>query len=605
MNEHSEADTTAGTGAPIIRMEVDIPGYEILGKAGEGGMGVVWRARQHSLDREVAIKVLRGEFASNPEEVADFLREARAVAALKHPGLVPAYDVGEHDGSAYFVMEYVPGKTLGAKLKHGGKLGQKQALAIACEVADALLYARHEASIIHRDIKPDNIIIEPDGTARITDLGLASIVDGHSANSQQTKGEIVGTPNYMAPEQAQGAHDVDCHADMYALGATLYHMVTGQMPFAELSTNDTLTAQITKTIPDPRTLNPAVTPGCAALICRLMMKKPSDRYRDWKECVRELRKAAASKPVVVGSKGNSTIAAPPAGSPAETAAAARRAVKANATHKPVNTTIRLFLKLFLLTWWGWLGYQLLDLPPLPQLVRSGATSPPAGEPTPPPTGATAPPVLGEPMPAPTPYEAPTTLAYRRTTPVHAPDPALPSASGLSANEIASLGADVIQQILAQDPAAARQLLSEAGMRADPGQLDALTQLSERATQVEETALAAFRDSIGTTTTLQHGGRKRTIVVKAVRGQTITADMIVSGGSPPQKRPISFALSQVNPVEQSRWLAASRSPAAPVARCLLLMRGGDYLAAREQAKACGELREILGAGIDERIRLITE
>lgn len=597
MNEHSESNTTAGDGVPIIRMQVEIPGYEILGKAGEGGMGVVWRARQQSLDREVAIKMLRGEYVNNADEVADFLREARAVAALKHPGLVPAYDVGEHDGSVYFVMEFVHGKTLGAKLHHGGKLGQKQALAIAREVADVLLYARHEGGIIHRDIKPDNIIIEPDGTARVTDLGLASIVGGKKEPQPDRQGEISGTPNYMAPEQAQGAHDIDFHADMYALGATLYHMVTGQMPFADMSTNDVLTAQITKTIPDPRTLNPAVTPGCAALIRRLMMKQPSDRYASWKDCVHELRKAEAAKPVVVGSKGNSTIGPAPSGAPAATAAAARRAMKVNATHKPINTTVRLFLKLVLLGWWGWLGYQLFDLPPLQQMQRPRATTP---EP-----GATPPPAHGDTVPATSPRETPTTRTYPSPEPGYDPTPALPPASGLSADEINALSADVMRQILAQDPAAAQQLLTEAGRRADSGQLDALTQLAERAAQVDETALGAFRDAIGTTTTLHHNGRKLTVVVKGVRDQKIAADMIVAGGNPPQKRPISFALSQINPIEQSRWLAASQSPAAPVSRCLLLMRGGDYLAAQEQAKACGELSEILGAGIDERIRLITE
>jgi serine/threonine protein kinase len=605
MSEHNEANPTADDGVPMIRMQVEIPGYEILGKAGEGAMGVVWRAKQHSLDREVAIKILRGEFASNPDEVADFLREARAVAALKHPGLVPAYDVGEHDGIVYFVMEFVHGQTLGDKLRRDGKLGQKQALTIARELADALLYARDSASIIHRDIKPDNIIIEPDGTARLTDLGLASIVGDKQTPAAGGEVELAGTPNYMAPEQAQGAHDIDFHADMYALGATLYHMVTGQLPFEDLSANDTLTAQITKTIPNPRSLNPAVTPGCAGLIRRLMMKHPADRYASWKACVQDLRKAEEAKLVTVRGKGNSTIGPPPPTAKGGTAAAAKRAGQANAAHKPINTTARLCLKLALLGWWGWMGYQLLDLPPKPQLQRrTGAV--PAPTPTRN-TGATAPPVIGEPTPAPTPLPdaAPTSYHPPVVEPTRPTQPELIPASGLSAGEINALGANIIQQILAQDPAAASQQLTAASSRAAPGQLDALKQLVRTASNVDKAALGAFRAAIGKTNTLQQNGRRLTIVVKSVRGQQIAADMIVSAGNPPQKRRIEFGLSQIDPKEQSRWLAASASPDAAVTRCLLLMRSGDYMAAQEQAKACGAAGEVLTAGIDERIRLITE
>ena len=610
MSEHNEANPTADDGVPMIRMQVEIPGYEILGKAGEGAMGVVWRAKQNSLDREVAIKILRGELASNPDEVANFLREARAVAALKHPGLVPAYDVGEHDGTVYFAMEFVHGQTLGDKLRRDGKLGQKQALTIARQLADALLYARDSASIIHRDIKPDNIIIEPDGTTRLTDLGLASIVGDKETPATGSECELAGTPNYMAPEQAQGAHDIDFHADMYALGATLYHMVTGQLPFEGLSANDTLTAQITKTIPNPRSLNPAVTPGCAGLIRRLMMKHPADRYASWKACVKDLRKAEEAKLVTVSGKGDSTIAPPPPMAKAGTSAAAKRAVQTNAAHKPINTTARLFLNLALLGWWGWMGYQLLDLPPRPQLQRHTRAAP---APTPTRTmGITAPPVIGEPTPAPmalpdaapTSYHPPVVEPTRPTQPAAIPTASIPTA-GLSAGQVAALGADIIQQILAQDPAAASQRLIEASSGAEPGQLDALKQLVRTASNVDKAVLGAFRAAIGKTNTLQHNGRRLTIVVKSVRGQQIAADMIVSGGNPPQKRLIEFGLSQVDPKEQSRWLATSASPDAAVTRCLLLMRSGDYMAAQELAKACGAAGEVLTAGIDERIRLITE
>ncbi len=599
MSEHSETSTETGQGVPIIRLQFNLPGYDILGKAGEGGMGVVWRAKQQSLDREVAIKVLRGEFASEPDEVADFLREARALAALKHPGLVPVYDVGQHEGAFYFVMEFINGGNVGTRIRRNRKLGQKQALTIAAEVAEVLLYARDTANIIHRDIKPDNIMLGHDGAVRVTDLGLASIV-GANPPAAATKGdtvELAGTPNYIAPEQAQGAHDIDFHADMYALGATLYHMVTGQIPFADMTPNDALTAQITQTIPNPRSIDPAITPACAALIRRLMMKSPSDRYTSWKACVKDLRKAVDGKLVIVADKGNSTIDPPPANAPAGTAAAAKRALKANADHRPVNSAARLFLGLALICWWGWLGFKLFDLPPKPQLDRRAPRTQ-APQATPPPT-------TGTPRPVGRPSRRPDTItrpeATQSTTATDYFDEPI---RGLTDNDIAALGASVVKEIFAQETDRADALLAEVAAQAAPGQLDALRQLTRTAAQVDQTTVDAFRQTMGKPSTLNYNGRKLTIVVKAIRNKQIAADMLVGSGSSMQKRPISFSIDQVDPAEQCRWVSAS-TPEAAVTRSLLMIRGGDYMGAQQHAAESGPMREVLSAGIDERIRLITE
>ncbi|MBN1269286.1 MAG: serine/threonine protein kinase [Kiritimatiellae bacterium] len=268
-----------------------IPGYVILQKAGEGGMSTVWTARQESLDRVVALKVLSFDAARDPEAMSRFQMEARAAAKLRHPGIVQIYDAGEYNGIAYYTMEYVPGCTVSELLELRGNLSEKHALSIAVGVADALQYAWETAHIIHCDIKPDNVMIERDGTLKVADLGLALVVGSLAAKYRD--GDIMGTPNYISPEQVRGDRDLDCRADIYALGAMLYHILTGRLPFAGQAPTQILKQQVSGYLPDPQDVNPEISSGCAWLLEKMMVKDRTQRYASWEDVLADIEEVKA------------------------------------------------------------------------------------------------------------------------------------------------------------------------------------------------------------------------------------------------------------------------------------------------------------------------
>ena len=235
--------------------DIQITGFEMLSKLGEGGMAAVWKARQVSLDRVVAIKILSSRFASDASDIQRFQQEAQSAAKLKHPGIVQVYDANIQNGLYFFVMEFVDGYTCADWLARKGVLSEKDVLLIAECVADALGYAWEREGMIHCDIKPDNVMIDEDGTVKVTDLGLSRTISGMSVGEEAE--EILGTPAYMAPEQAMGEANPDCRLDMYALGAMMYHLSTGKLLFAGCSENEVMEKQVNDTVENPRDLNPA------------------------------------------------------------------------------------------------------------------------------------------------------------------------------------------------------------------------------------------------------------------------------------------------------------------------------------------------------------
>lgn len=269
---------------------IEIPGFEILEKIGAGGMATVWKARQLSLNRVVAIKILYSRFASDSGDVLRFQNEAQAAARLKHNGIVQVYDANATEGLYYFVMEYVDGYTVGQWLQRKGPLPTKDALLVAECVADALGYAWNSAGIIHCDIKPDNVLVDADGTVKVSDLGLARtlslLIQDESADD-----DIMGTPAYMAPEQAMGEVDLDFRADIYALGAMLYHMVTGQIPFKGHPPDEVMDLQINGTLADPMDVNVDVPAPVAWLIEKMMCKDPAGRQSSWEEVCHDFQRA--------------------------------------------------------------------------------------------------------------------------------------------------------------------------------------------------------------------------------------------------------------------------------------------------------------------------
>jgi len=263
-----------------------IPGYKILGKIGAGAMAFVYKAKQISLNRTVAVKLLPQRFSENPEYVRRFYKEGQAAGKLHHNNIVQAIDVGESGGYHYFVMEFVEGKTISDDLVAGQVYSEQDALDIIIQVAHALEHA-HSVELIHRDVKPKNIMITSDGVVKLADMGLArETTDIETAESE--KGKAYGTPYYIAPEQIRGAMDIDGRADIYGLGATFYHMVTGRVPFMADDSAGIMKKHLRERLIPPDHINTSLSAGLSEVIEIMMAKDKKDRYKDAKELLVDL-----------------------------------------------------------------------------------------------------------------------------------------------------------------------------------------------------------------------------------------------------------------------------------------------------------------------------
>ncbi|HYF40602.1 MAG TPA: protein kinase [Gemmatimonadales bacterium] len=252
--------------------------YTIEGEIGRGGMGVVYRARDERLQRRVAIKVLPPEFAFQQDIRERFTREAQTAARLSHPHIVPIHTVGEGQGLVYFVMGYVDGESVAARIRRRGQLPVEEARRIMKETADAL-GAAHAVSVIHRDIKPDNILLEGTrGRVMVTDFGIAKALSSTSGATLTGIGVAIGTPAFMSPEQAAGERDIDGRSDIYSLGIVTYQMLTGSLPFNAPSVAGILMKQITEAAPDLRKLRPDVPEDLALAVARCLEKDPENRW---------------------------------------------------------------------------------------------------------------------------------------------------------------------------------------------------------------------------------------------------------------------------------------------------------------------------------------
>jgi serine/threonine-protein kinase len=256
----------------------EIPGYEMIEKLGQGAMGTVYKARQLSMNRLVAIKTLHPRFAANPDLLKRLTGEAHLAAKLSHNNIVQAIDVGQAGPLHYFVMEYVPGTTIKEELEEGKVYSEKEAVEIVLQIAQALQHA-HRRGLVHRDVKPANIILTLDGIAKLADLGMARETEDR-ARAKAEKGLTIGTPYYIAPEQVRGQEDIDVRADMYSLGATLYHMVTGQPPFPHKGVEAVLNAHLTEDLTPPDHLRPQLSSGLGEVVEIMMAKERKQRYRN-------------------------------------------------------------------------------------------------------------------------------------------------------------------------------------------------------------------------------------------------------------------------------------------------------------------------------------
>jgi len=267
--------STGTPAATAFELPVQFGDFELLEEIGRGGMGVVYKARQASLDRTVALKmILRGTLAST-EDLARFRAEAEAAAQLSHEGIVPVYEVGQHDGHSFFSMQLIEGDTLSQRLA-AGPLPPRAAAAILLRVSRAI-HAAHDAGVLHRDVKPSNILIDKDGRPHVTDFGLAKRVEGQESLTRT--GAVLGTPSYLAPEQAIGARGVLGPAtDVYGLGAVLYQMLTGRPPFQAATPLETVMLVVEQEVVPPRLLNPRADRDLELIALQCLQKPPELRY---------------------------------------------------------------------------------------------------------------------------------------------------------------------------------------------------------------------------------------------------------------------------------------------------------------------------------------
>ena len=275
---------------PAPKLPRVIGGYELISRVGQGAMGSVFKARQVTLDRIVALKILPPSIAKDAEYIDRFQREARASAKLNHPNIVQGIDVGRDEAANlwYFAMEYVDGPTLRQLVKEQKSIPERRALEIARDMARALECAQKQG-IVHRDVKPDNILVNSRGEAKLADLGLAKQTKEDASLTQV--GQAVGTPHYMAPEQARGATDqFDTRTDIYALGATLYHLVTGQTPFKAETSAAVMAMHLTEKVPLAHRTSAQVSEGFGRLIARMMAKEREQRVQTPADLLREIER---------------------------------------------------------------------------------------------------------------------------------------------------------------------------------------------------------------------------------------------------------------------------------------------------------------------------
>jgi serine/threonine-protein kinase len=263
-----------------------VPGYEVEAVLGRGGVGVVYRARHLRLGRPVALKMLLAGDTAGPSERAWFQREAEAVANLRHANIVQVYDVGEQDGRPYFTMELIEGGSLAEKLA-GVPQPAREAAALVVTLAEAVS-AAHQSGILHRDLKPGNVLLTADGTPKISDFGLARRVEGGERLTQS--GALLGTPSYMAPEQARGrTQALGPPVDIYALGAILYELLTGRPPFRGETAADTVVQVLSQEPVPPSRLNPRVPRDLETICLKCLHKEPPRRYASAAALAKDLR----------------------------------------------------------------------------------------------------------------------------------------------------------------------------------------------------------------------------------------------------------------------------------------------------------------------------
>lgn len=561
-----------------------IPGIEILETARESSTAVTWKALQRSLDRLVSVRVLKPDVTEPQREAYESV--ARAVAHIKHPNLIQVIDVARcDDGTSYTVLEAVEGVTLKEELKRDVQFTPLKAAKIGVAIADALDAAWKQASLIHRNLKPEDLCITRAGTVKIIEFSAATLIQPGSDPLSHDGGLIVGTPNYMSPEQAQGRHDLDFHSDMYGLGALLYHLVTGVAPFAfEPDPARVMELQIMGSLPSPRVANAKVSAGLDAVIARCMMKDPNARYAWWQDVVADLQRASKGRPVSRPEETNvhslSTIAAftPPRSVPgrrsASDGAAARVAAREGGRPEggPSSGT-RFLLWALLAAGLATLAVHRWKNPDRPAAVPPERTATP-------PQPAAAPSA----SPAEAPVRAPDApSAETATTPSVASQievPASPStpASAAVGTLSEALVATVAEALRREDLNAARELLRAAAGR-EGGETEraaALKALDGALTTDDVVGIRLLESYRGKLVRVTFRGRELTVTPDRYAAGFAMVELVAADGT---KRPWSMKIAELGIADRLRFLgippdAGAPEPATDAAIALLAVASED-------------------------------
>jgi len=288
-----KCESTVMVPMPGVYSGMKLAGYTIEEQIGAGGMGEVWKASHSAMGRTVAIKILSPAMTTNPDSVAKFMKEVETTAKLDHPNIVTAFDAGVENGIYYLVTSFVDGETLKARLERENVIPEKEALNIALKISEALSYAWDAYKLIHSDINPGNIMITTNGAVKLTDMGISKSMAEDSSLTHS--GMIIGTPHYMSPEQAKVEPDIDCRADIYSLGATLYHIMTGHVPFEASSAITVLAKHLTDELTPARKRNPKISKGTSHLISAMMAKNKRLRPLNWKVLISDIKKVIAGE----------------------------------------------------------------------------------------------------------------------------------------------------------------------------------------------------------------------------------------------------------------------------------------------------------------------
>ncbi len=594
--------------------QIEQRGFRLVERLDETSRTVVWKAIQNTLDRTVIIRVLKPEAAANPSEVDHFLTIARRFARIKSDSLAAVFDIVSEGDLHYVVMEHVEGPTLEELVTGRGPLAVEQILRIAASLVTSLEQMWNTAHIVHRNLKSATIRMDPRGVAKITDFGLAIVAGPGVDATAMDDGHIVGTPCFLSPEQAQGTHMLNAQSDMYALGAVLYHLSTGRVPFEEREVFAILAGHIKQQIPPPHRLNHAIPVTFSWFVHRLMMKNPNSRYADWDDVLLDIRSMlAGSLPTCVRPDEEylSTIAMDfPAAGDEDAGSAPRIRLNRKGKNDKIAAyqgkrlaeghaqEIRRNDQALQLVCWGVLATWLVlvfwfravyqadpnrpetsrplaqlsqavtqiaesidDLKPQPGIEELDVPQAPPAPPAPPA------PVATPPTPAPQPLV---------TNPVPEAAPALPA--GLPA----ALRQGLAQAFANADFATARQLAKTSPERFQEKQ-ELLTLLDQIP---EPDALVAdyLKTQIGKPLVFEHAGKQRTLIVRGVDNGVVHVEANGRGAE--------LMIEKLSADEKLGWMDKPKDAAQSVTYCVTLMRSSRRAEVYARAASCPLLAPVL-------------